>query len=454
MATVTPIRQYQVLITPLIEQDTYGDVVDVTKDIDLSDYIKDGGVGSIKQDIDNGDYDVGVFTYGSITMKAINIDGRFNDESDWRSLFKFSRDKAKVLVNFLDPQGNISTSFNGLINEEGTRQDFLKDEVKFKVLSQDSVIRKTKVAAGTVNVGTTFSQAIKSIINVPEITSVLTYDESKVNVGLDLAIDVGSWFDNKTSKEALDALMVASCSVMVIEDSTMVVRTREENSGNVFKFYGHGDVFGRENILNIKKYNTGLHRTFNSVVVNDFEVSDNIYIDTYTMRQKKVDLGFLTDQTKLETVGNTILDEFKVPKIELEVETTTEVAKGLNLFDLVSIDYPYRVKPVNTDVLPTYGVTRYGEGRYPIIQGNMKIRPTFAFKVMGFQEKPNTFRTVVKLRQRGTTISDGLFGSIGTYYGTAIYGESVYQFDSEREDPNKISVYGAGLYGTMEYRQG
>ena len=136
MATVTPILQYQVLITPLVDMDVYGDVIDVTKDIDLSDFIKSGGIGTIKRDVDNGDYDIGVFTYGSITLKALNIDGQFNDENDWRSIFKYSRDKAKVVVNFLDNQGNAPISFKGIINEDGTRQDFLKDEVKFKVLSE------------------------------------------------------------------------------------------------------------------------------------------------------------------------------------------------------------------------------------------------------------------------------------------------------------------------------
>ena len=452
MATVTPIRQYQVLITPLVEKDTYGTELDVTQNIDLSDYIKQGGIGTIKQDVDNGDYDIGVFTYGSITMRALNLDGRFNDENDWRSIFKFSRDKAKVVVNFLDPDGNILISFNGLINEDGTRQDFLKDEVKFKVLSQDSVIRKTKVSGGSITNGTLFSTAIKTIINVPDITSVLTYDSAKITVGLDLMIDNGSWFDNKTTKAALDALMVASNSVMVIENNTMVVRTREENSGSVFNFYGHGDLFGRENILNIANFNTGVQRMFNSIVVNAREVSDQTYIETYSLRQKKVDLGFITDDVKESDIGNNILKEFKVPKLELEIETTTETAKGLNLFDLVSIDYPYRVRPANEETLPTYGVSRYGTAVYPFIQGNIKIRPALAFKVIGFQEKPKDYKTIVKLRQRGTTISDGLFSSIATLYGTAIYGESVYQFDPDRENPDIINVYGAGLYGTMIYR--
>ena len=452
MATSIPIRQYQVLITPLVEKDTYGDVVDVTKDMDMTDYVKDGGIGTIKLDVDNGDYDIGVFTYGNITLKALNLDGKFNAETDWRSIFTFSRDKAKVEVNFLDNKGDAPISFKGIINEAGTKQDFLKDEVTFKVLSEDSTIRTTKVTGGAISSGTLFSTAIKNILNVPDITSVLAYDESKVNVQLDLEVDDGSWFDNKTTKEALDALMVASNSVMTIENSTMVVRDRLENSSNVFTFYGHGDLFGRENILNIANYNTGIQRMFNSVVVNTREVADPALIYTYGMRQKKIDLEFINTSDKMETIGRNILSEFSAPKLEMEIETTTDVAKDLNLFDLVSIDYPYRVKPANDAVLPTYGVSRYGTAVYPIIQGNMKIRPVLAFKVIGIQEKPKNFTTRVKLRQRGRSISDGLFSSIGTYYGSTVYGEGVYQYDGNRISPDRINVYGGGLYGTVIYR--
>jgi hypothetical protein len=452
MATVTPVRQYQVLMTPLVDKDVYGDQIDVTKDVDLSDYIKDGGIGSIKQDVDNGDYDIGVFTYGDITIRGLNVDGRFNAEDDWRSIFPYTRDKTKVTVNFLDAEGNVSSSFKGIINEEATRQDFLKDEVKFKVVSEDSVIRKTKVTGGRVATGSTFSEAIEAILNVSDITSVLTFDVTKINVGLDLVIDDGSWFDNKTTKTALDALMVASSSVMVIEESVMIVRTRDENSGQVFNFYGHGDILERENILNIKNLNTGAQRAFNSIVINGTEVSDQTYIDLYGLRQKTIDLGFLTDETKKTQIGNRILDEFKVAKMELEIETTTEVAKGLGLFDLVAITFPYRRVPADDNPLPTYGLSRYGQAVYPFIYGNMKIRPVFAYKVIGFKEKPREFKTIVKLRNRGTTLSDGLFNSFRTAYGSAIYGENVYQFDSERLDPNRISVYGAGLYGTVLFR--
>ena len=164
MATVTPIRSYTILMTPLESKGVYGTVVDVTKDLDITDFVKSNGLNTIKREVDNGDYDFGVFTYGNINLKMINIDGKFNDEMDFRSIFNHSRDKAKVEIKFNEPDSTTSISFKGIIDENATRQNFLKDEVKFKVLSLDSVIRRTKISGGVVATGTTFSQAIKNII--------------------------------------------------------------------------------------------------------------------------------------------------------------------------------------------------------------------------------------------------------------------------------------------------
>ena len=449
-------RQYKVLFTPLIDRNEYGTEIDVTSDIDYSDFIRENGIGTIKQRIENDDYDIGVFVYDKITLKAVNIDGMFNDESDWRSIFIHSRDKSKVKITFLDGDGETTISFKGMINEEGTRQDIRKNEVKFKVLSQDSVIRKTNVTAGNISTGMLFSQAIKNIINVPDITSVLNYDAAEIIVDVDLTIDDGSWFDNKTAKEALDALMIVSNSVMIIDDTdTMIVRTRAENTGQVFPFFGPADMQGRQNILDIRAFNTGLHRMFNSILVNDTEFRNDSMIELYGIRQKPYEFGFMSDAIKVEQIALKILDEFKTPKPELKLIADTKTAKQIQLFDLISINYPYETSPAkNTEVLPLYGVSKYGEARYPVIKGDIKITERFAFKVMGFKENPKNFTTEIHIRQRGRTLSDMLFSSFLSLYGSAIYGENVYQEDINRIDPNVNSVYGAATYGVTKYGAG
>src|SRR4030042_858786 len=452
MSTCYPIS-YQVYITPLVDRNTYGDIVDVSADIDMSDYILKNGIGKIKRQIDNGDYDIGVFAYDSITLKAINFDGKFSDQQDSRSIFKYTRDKAKVFIKFIDSNSDATISFKGIINEEGSRQDYLKGTVSFKVLSLDSVIRKTKVSGGSVTTSMLFSDAIKNILNVPDITSVLTFDETEINVGLDLLIDDGSWFDNKTTKEALDALMVVSGSVMYIdENDKMIVKTREENSGDIFYFWGAGDLLGRENIINITNYNTGLHRTFNSIMYGDnVEVNDENLVKEYGVRQKKIDYDFITNDTKKTQISNNILTEFKAPKIEMEIETITETVKSLKLFDLVSVDMKPMYIPYDGSKLPVYGAAKYGTGISPRSLGDLIINQNFAFKVIGFEEDPKNFTSKIKLRQRGISISDEVFTEFLTLYGDAIYGEDVYQENSDYVDPDYNSVYGAGKYGTVHY---
>jgi len=450
VARILP-KGYKVLFTPLISDDTYGDTVDVTSDVDLSDYIKNSGIGKIKRDIDNGDYDIGVFTYANITLKGINQDGIFNTADDYRSIFNFTRDKCKVEVKYDDGLGTSFTSFRGIINDEATRLDFKKNEVRFKVLSEDSILRKTKVSGGLIATGTTFKTAIERLLNQTDITSILTFDANEIEVSINLTIDDGTWFTDKSTKDALDALLVVSNSVMIVEDSVMIVRTREENTGTIHKFYGEGDLLGRENIEDIKEYNTGMQRAFNAITFNDSHVENTALIKTFGLREKIINYGFITDDTKKAQIAQNILNEFKAPKIELEINVPTNLAKNINFFDLVSVDYPYIIKPWEDNRLALFGVSKYGTAVYPHLSGGIRISSNTAFKVVGVKEDTKNFMTLLKLRQRGTDLDDGVFSDFTTVYGQSIYGVHEYQED-DALDPNRISVYGAGKYGTVIYR--
>lgn len=453
MALIRP-KSYQVLITPLVAKDTYGTQTDITKDVEIDDYVKDSGISTIKREVDNGDFDIGVFVFDNINLTCLNFDGKFSGINDSRSMFKYSRDKAKITVNFFNGESNTpDSSFNGIIDDRATKINFKKNEVKFKILSNDSIINRTKVPAASIPDLTLVSDAIKSLLQLPDITAVLNYNEADINVLNDYTIDDGSKFDNKTVKKALDQLLAVSNSVLVVEKDTnnMIVRSRTYNSGSIKRFYGHGDLFGRENIIDIKNYNNGLQRAFNTINVGEQSASNAGFIDLYGDNTKEFNFDFITNQNTQAQIAEDLLNYWKSPKVELEVITTTNEAKNLNFFDLVSIDFPYRIKPFRDDKLPIYGQSLYGTAVYPYIFGNLKIRPTVAFKVIGIKEAPKRFLTTIKLRQIGTEIDDGYFGKIGTYYGAAIYGQNEYQFDPERLDPNRRSVYGAAKYGTVIY---
>lgn len=444
---------YQVLITPQISKGVYGTTLDITQDINIDDYVKENGIGSIKKEIDNGDFDIGVFVFDNISLNCINFDGRFSDPQDSRTIFKYSRDKAKVKINFYDGTSNTPMiSFKGIIDDRSSKLDFKKSELTFVVLSHDSIINRHVVPGGTVANGSLISTAIKQVLNTNDITSVLNYSPANINVLNDYIIDDASDFAGNTAKEVLDKLLLCSNSVLIIDDSdNIIVRSRDYNSGTQFDFFGDNDPLGRQNIINIKKYNNGLQRAFNTIVVNSESKSDAAFIDMYGDNRKKIDFGFITNVSKSAEIAQNILDYWKVPKIELIITAKTSEVRGLRFFDLVSVDYGYRTKPANGSKLPMYGSALYGTAIYPYIFGNLKINPNTAFKVIGIEEDPKTFLTQVKLRQVGITITDGYFSTIGSYYGFALYGFNRYQQDFDRVNPSIRSYYGAALYGTVHY---
>lgn len=402
---MSSLLQYKVLITPLIKKNTYGETIDVTKDIDISEFVTDKGIGKIKNQIDNGDYEFGVFTFSDITLNLLNYDGRFNDETSASSIFNYRRDLAKVRVLFYNTQGTSTISFDGIINDEATKQNYNKGTIKFKVLSYSSIFKKTKVPAGVITNGVTFSSAIKTILNITDITSILNYDPSNISVGLDLTIDDGSKFDNRTVKDALNSLLVVSSSILYIDESNnIIVSNRTENNITPIEFFGGNDIFGRENILKLDKFNNGLQRMFNSLVVNGITTEDLISINTLGVRQKSFTFDYITDTTKYIPIANAILDDFKNKRAEMEITVKSEIADTIKILDLIKVNMTSLLKPYeNRDCYPLYGIAKYGQNNYPLTINPLPIRKIDLFKVIGIFEDPKTFTTKLKIRATGKT---------------------------------------------------
>jgi hypothetical protein len=409
MADFLPFNNYKIFFTPLISEIVYGTTVDVTADIDLTDFVK--SLGTIKREIDNGDYDIGIFTFGDITLNAINFSRKFNDERDALSIFPFRRDRCRVEIIFYDDEGNSSTRFVGLINDDATRIDIDKDLVRLKVLSLDSIFRQVSVPAGAIVAGDLFSTAIKKILNIPEITSTMIYSPANISVSLDLQIDEGEVFSAVPAKEALDLLLLASNSILFV-DNTDTIRVKPRvQSTNIFYLYGPSDAFGRENILSIKNYNNGIQRAFNSIAVNENTVFTNsAWVEQYGFRQKSISLDFITTTSKEQAIAENIAEEFKVPKPEVEVTVKASDFQNIDLLDLVSIDLGYRNTPHPDDEgLPMYGRAQYGTEHYAISSGSFKIYPKEKWKVTGIEENPAKNIMLLRLRQAGSSTADGFF---------------------------------------------
>lgn len=419
---------YKVLITPRTGPFTYG------TQIDVSDHIDATGVGVIKKSVDSTDFDVGLFYFGDITLTGFNEQGYLNDPSDYRSIFfPFSRDLAKVDVIFSNEDGDTIT-FQGLINDAGTTYDVENEEVTFTVLTRDSVIRDDSVAGGTISDGMTIKAAFAAILNVPRITSVLTYSDANNNPYNNFTIDNGSAFDSMAKKDAIQQLLAASNSVMVIDSSSnIIIKNRNEFANDPVNLYGKFDIYGRENILSIKNYNNGLQRMFTSVIITDSgnstqtEKANTALSATFGLRQKTFDFPFITDANTQAAVAQNILDTFAAPKIEMEVDVPTSVAIGLNLLDLVSVNYPLRLKPRGLG-FPVIGVTVIGDSNYPLPDtlGSIVIPDNLGFKIIEMTHDEQQFITTLKLRQIGVTLSDGVLNlPKNSRLGFAVIGDGI-----------------------------
>lgn len=406
------LTRYKVFFTPLMNADDneYGDEIDVSDRIDI------GGIGSIKKGIDASDYNIGVFYFSDLTLNGYNKDGYFNDNDDSRSIFTSLRDRCKVRVVFsnttvtrsstglvTDHEEEQTITFRGIINEEATRIDPTNDKITFKVLSRDSVLRTTNVSSGVIANGALAATAMFNILNVPRITSVLNIDQADISPDYNFTIDDGSYFNEKSVKEALDLLLAASNSILFINDAGDVfVRSRDEDTTNpIVLLFGKSDLYARENIIDIKSYNTGVHRTFTSVLINDTTVTDEDFAATYGFRQKEVEFPFITTLTTELEIGNRLVDEFKVPKIEMQVRVPTRISKALLPLDRVSINFPLRVKPIEGTFLPIVGVAQVDDDDTPLpnVFGSLKIPMNYGFKVLEIEDSPKDFTSTIKLRQ-------------------------------------------------------
>lgn len=452
MSLLSGVR-YQVLFTPKASTTEYGD------EIDVSDLIRLDGLQKIRRGIDSGDYGFGVYTYDDISLKGYNKNGVFNDQYDSRSMFPAGRDLCKVRVVFkqYDNEDNETDSivFNGLINEEATRLDVVKDLITFKVLSTDSIIRNSKVPAGLITSGDLISTAIYAILNTNRIEQVLNISQANINPSLDIAVDVGTAFDDQPAKDMLDSLLLVSNSVMLIDSSlNVIVRPRTEVADRpILKLYGKSDLYGRENIINITDYNSGFHRVFTSVVINDTEESNAGLSVDYGVRQNAFTIDYLTDVEKESQVASELLDEFKASKIELDVTVPIKTILGYEILDRVSINYPLRVKPQAGKFLPVVGVAVLGDDDTPLPNqyGSLAIDPKLAFKIIQIEEDPRTFTASVKLRQIGVDVFDGQFNTPGSFIlGFAVLGDAELQPTVDDCATWNPSVLGAALMGCTE----
>ena len=254
-----------------------------------------------------------------------------------------------------------------------------------------------------------------TILSQPNITALLTVDIANINPGLDFVIDAPEELDNLEVKEALDLILIASGSVLILDGDTVIIRDRNKDNleENALQLRGRGEISNNANIIKLSDYNNGKQRQFNSIYLNDglVTIEDNPAILEYGLRQIKFDFPMVRDIDTLGDIGESIADEFRYPKIELKAEVPAEVAEDSELLDLVSVDAPFLKKPIQSKFFPVYGVSTYGDSMtpYPGIFGSVGIDKSVKFKIISIEKRLKNFTTILKLRQFGKFRNDGVF---------------------------------------------
>ncbi len=403
------VNKWRCYIKPFNELGVYQDWIEVTRDVCFDQ------MGNISADLDNTEYDIGVYRTSSFKITLRNDHGIYSDVGSPKSIFAYTRSNSQFKITWeIDEDGPYcgtvyadqfylseeTTIFTGLLNDESLKMDLGDQKVGFQVLGRESVFLNTIVPFGSISNGDDLSEMIYTLLNQSSITALLTVSMGNITVGLDQANDSIASLQNKTVQEGLNKLLLASNSVLYIENDAVIVAPRTASADVEYTFYGQASTNGRENIQDIKAIKNGQGKLFNYFLWKDTTVvsQDTTSVSKYGIRKKEVSFDFITNGTKQGLVLDALLDEFLDPKQEFDLYTDLNYQTlAVPLLGKVSIDYPISYVP-GADPLPICGVAICGEAVLPKGLWSFNVIPTDYYKVIGRSIDVDT--AIVKFKVR------------------------------------------------------
>lgn len=410
-------------LSPRLASGGYGPWVNVSR------HVTDSNFGQYKRSIDSDGFDIGFFEESNVSIGFDNSDGLFIEDQGYFESAIIDRSKLKIIAGYHDPEAptdesriEYETTFEGIINDEGTRVDAMTEDAVFQVLSYAGIINSLRADPGAVTNGQSFSLALFNLLNRSEITDLLTVDQANITPKVDLTIENATWFSGKQMKAAINGLLLAGNSVMKIRNGAIIIGGRAESSTVRFQFFGKG-ASEPCNVIDLKNYSGGLRRVITRATVNGItKDAEDTLIDRYGAQLKNIDLGFIDSDETAGAIAQDVVDEFQYPKAELEI-TTDFIGNEIDLLDLVTISNEGTVLDAEPAV---YGRAVYGTSTYVRRQGGVKLRQVEGFKVLGITHNFRTYTTTLKVRSVGNQPYDGNAGYRYNLYGQATYGLSKY----------------------------
>lgn len=389
---------------------------------DITRWFLGDGVGSIKYELDSGDFDVGLFIANNVNLSFDNSSGKFNDVGDSRSLWAGfetrNLTKFKIDAGYLDEDDAKveGIPFEGYLDERSMKTDE-KDKVTLTVLAKDAIFKTCEVAAGTLSSSVSASEAIYILCNRGEVTDHITVDQDNIDPSNDISLDDPGDYNGKKLDAALNDILLLSNSVLYVDsDSNLIVTSRNHSAKIKHEFYRNSSTGEKDNIYKISSINNGRQRVKNYWTWSGASLSsssDSYLLKRYGVTKKVVSSSAVTNTTVQQSILDDLLDEFQYPKQEFVIETDY-IPGVLTFFDTVTVEVnPRYTRETN---LAIAGRAVAGTAQAVDFQTGLKIDKNKGFKVLSIEHNLREAKTILKLREKGTTLNDGYFYMIQSAY--------------------------------------
>lgn len=387
--------RFRAYIIPFTDTGEYGEEIEVTQDVDFT------SISTVKQELDQNEYKVGVLTFNDLNLKLSNETGKYSEVGSVETIFKYKRSEAIFRLKWdledhppycglaVAGQSFLSETrliYEGLINDDATRTNVRTKFTSLKVLGMESIIKKIEVPFGSISNGDSLSEAIYTILNQSAVTSFLTVDPANINVAFDTTIDDVSDLESKTGKEALDELLLLANSILYVKDRTIYVTSQTATPDSKYIFHGPGSNDGLETTRLIGDIRTGLSKTFNFWTWSEqtFKVENASSIEKFGVRKKEIGSKLITLSTKQQAILGSLVAEFGDPKQNFRLNTPlTYDVLDLFYLDKVNVNYPTVYIAGDGKDIPLYGVSKYDEASYPIPESALYIDINREWKIVG-----------------------------------------------------------------------
>ena len=240
--------RFKVYIKPFKSNGDYADsYIDVSSDTDVQ------SIGSIKESIDQDEFEVGLFKFNQFRIVLNNIQGKYSDVGEPNTIFAHKRNDSLIKITWQiendivqcgtavcgDPKlSEELTIFVGLLNDASLALDISNQKLNFQALGLESIFDRVEVNYASLSNGDTISEAIYTILNQTAITNLLTVSSLNIDPDTNVIIDDKSNLENTTVKEALNDLLFIGNAVLYTKDQIVYVQNRDATVSVGATFYG------------------------------------------------------------------------------------------------------------------------------------------------------------------------------------------------------------------------